>query len=170
MKNGVEKKTVRITQEDCDCARFLMRKGYTVKSIANTLKCDPSTVSKIKAADFRLEAYLENRKESNRKDADRKKKEKMRAELREQAAKDRETIMEQEKKRQAQLAGQIEMDLKAAEAKLNINPDEVKQEMSEAVKMKRFLAGQIGEIVKALNGITEELKKLNDRMQEMRKE
>lgn len=151
--NGVEKKTARITQEDCDCARFLMRKGYTVKSIANTLKCDPSTVSKIKAAEFRLEAYLENRKESNRKDADRKKKEKMRAELREQAAKDRETIMEQEKRR-AQLAGQMEMDLQPEKA-------EEKPEMSEAVKMKRFLAGQIGEIVKALNGITEELKKLN---------
>lgn len=160
--NGVEKKTARITQEDCDCARFLMRKGYTVKSIANTLKCDPSTVSKIKAADFRLEAYLEARKESNRKDADRKKKEKMRAELREQAEKDRETIMEQEKKRQAQLAGQIEMDLQPEKAE--------KPEMSDQTKMKRFLAGQIGEIVKALNGITEELKKLNNRMQEMRKE
>lgn len=161
--NGVEKKTARITQEDCDCARFLMRKGYTVKSIANTLKCDPSTVSKIKAADFRLEAYLENRKESNRKDADRKKKEKMRAELREQAAKDREAIQEQEKKRQAQLAGQMEMDLQPEKA-------EEKPEMSEAVKMKRFLAGQIGEIVKALNGITEELKKLNESLHELRKE
>lgn len=150
--NGVEKKTARITQEDCDCAKFLMRKGYTVKSIANTLKCDPSTVSKIKAADFRLEAYLENRKESNRKDADRKKKEKMRAELREQAEKDRETIQEQEKRR-AQLAGQIEMDLQPEKAE--------KPEMSDKTKMMRFLAGQIGEIVKALNGITEELKKLN---------
>lgn len=150
--NGVGKKT-RITQEDCDCARFLMRKGYSIKSIANTLKCDPSTVSKIKTADFRLDAYLENRKESNRKDADRKKKEKVRAELREQAEKDRETIQEQEKRR-AQLAGQIEMDLQPEKA-------EEKPDMSEAVKMKRFLAGQIGEIVKALNGITEELKKLN---------
>lgn len=152
MKNGVEKKTVRITQEDCDCARLLMRKGYTVKSIASTLKCDPSTVSKIKTADFRLDAYLENRKESNRKDADRKKKEKMRAELREQAAKDRETIMEQEKRRE-QLMGQMEMDLQPEKAE--------KPEMSAETKMKRFMAGQISEIVKALNGITEELKKLN---------
>lgn len=149
--NGVGKKT-RITQEDCDCARFLMRKGYSIKSIANTLKCDPSTVSKIKTADFRLEAYLENRKESNRKDADRKKKEKVRAEMREQAEKDRETIQEQEKRR-AQLAGQIEMDLQPEKAE--------KPEMSDQTKMMRFLAGQIGEIVKALNGITEELKKLN---------
>ena len=151
MNNGVGKKT-RITQEDCDCARFLMRKGYSIKSIANTLKCDPSTVSKIKTADFRLEAYLENRKESNRKDADRKKKEKVRAELREQAEKDRETIQEQEKRR-AQLAGQIEMDLQPEKAE--------KPEMSDQTKMMRFLAGQIGEIVKALNCITEELKKLN---------
>ena len=151
--NGVEKKTARITQEDCDCARLLMRKGYTVKSIANTLKCDPSTVSKIKAADFRLEKYLENRKESNRKDAERKKKDKAREEMRKQMEKDTGTIMEQERKyREAHnpLEGQIKMDLEPEKA-----------EMSEAVKMKRFLAGQIGEIVKALNGITEDLKKLN---------
>ena len=139
MNNGVEKKTTRITQEDCDCARFLMRKGYSIKSIANTLKCDPSTVSKIKTADFRLEAYLENRKESNRKDAERKAARKQKAET--------ETAPAEE-----QVPGQIEMDL---------TPAEEKPEMSEAVKMKRFLAGQIGEIVKALNGITEELKKLN---------
>ena len=138
--NGVGKKT-RITQEDCDCARFLMRKGYSIKSIANTLKCDPSTVSKIKTADFRLEAYLENRKESNRKDAERKAARKQKAET--------ETAPAEE-----QVAGQIEMDLQPEKA-------EEKPEMSEAVKMKRFLAGQIGEIVKALNGITEELKKLN---------
>ena len=138
--NGVGKKT-RITQEDCDCARFLMRKGYSIKSIANTLKCDPSTVSKIKTADFRLEAYLENRKESNRKDAERKAARKQKAET--------ETAPAEE-----QVPGQIEMDLQPEKA-------EEKPEMSEAVKMKRFLAGQIGEIVKALNGITEELKKLN---------
>ena len=148
MNNGVEKKTTRITQEDCDCARFLMRKGYSIKSIANTLKCDPSTVSKIKAADFRLEAYLENRKESNRKDAERKAARKQKEET--------ETAPAEE-----QVPGQMVMDL---------TPAEEKPEMSEAVKMKRFLAGQIGEIVKALNGITEELKKLNNRMQEMRKE
>ena len=139
MNNGVEKKSMRITQEDCDCARFLMRKGYSIKSIANTLKCDPSTVSKIKTADFRLEAYLENRKESNRKDAERKAARKQKAET--------ETAPAEE-----QVPGQMVMDL---------TPAEEKQEMSEAVKMKRFLAGQIGEIVKALNGITEELKKLN---------
>ena len=33
--------------------------------------------------------------------------------------------------------------------------------MSDSTKMMRFLAGQVGEIVKALNAITEELKKLN---------
>ena len=139
MNNGVEKKTTRITQEDCDCARFLMRKGYTIKSIASTLKCDASTVSKIKAADFRLETYLENRKVSNRKDAERKAARKQKAET--------ETAPAEE-----QIPGQMVMDL---------TPAEEKPEMSEAVKMKRFLAGQIGEIVKALNGITEELKKLN---------
>lgn len=53
-----------------------------------------------------------------------------------------------------QIKGQMEMDLKPAA------PEE-KPEMSEATKMKRFLAAQVDEIVKALNAITEELKKLN---------
>ena len=146
--SGVDKKKEPITQEKCDVAKFLFRNGNSMKVIAQTLRVNPSTVSKIKAADFRLEAYLENRKESNRKDAERKAARKQKAET--------ETAPAEE-----QVPGQIEMDL---------TPAEEKPEMSEAVKMKRFLAGQIGEIVKALNGITEELKKLNDRMQEMRKE
>lgn len=52
-----------------------------------------------------------------------------------------------------QIKGQMEMDL---------TPEpEKKPEMSDSTKMMRFLAGQVGEIVKALNAITEELKKLN---------
>ena len=52
-----------------------------------------------------------------------------------------------------QIHGQMEMDL---------TPEpEKKPEMSDSTKMMRFLAGQVGEIVKALNAITEELKKLN---------
>jgi IS30 family transposase len=150
--NGVEKKTPRITQEDCDCARFLMRKGYTIKSIAGTLKCDPSTVSKIKTADFRLETYLENRKENNRKEKEKKSRQKT-------------MLIDLVPKAETpeMLAGQMEMDLKPAK------PEE-KPEMSAETKMKRFLAGQIGEIVKALNGITEELKKLNESLHELRKE
>lgn len=53
-----------------------------------------------------------------------------------------------------QIKGQMEMDLTQTEP-------EKKPEMSESTKMMRFLAGQVGEIVKALNAITEELKKLN---------
>lgn len=139
--SGVDKKRVLITQESCDVARFLMRKGNSIKTIAQTLGCNPSTVSKIKTAGFDLQTYLENRKENNRQTAENKKK----------AAEEKPEVVDYTK---APIQGQMEMDLKPAA------PEE-KPEMSEATKMKRFLAAQVDEIVKALNAITEELKKLN---------
>ena len=144
--NGVEKKRVRITQEDCDCARFLMRKGYSIKTIAQTLKVDASTVSKIKGADFRLERYLENRKASNKLTAENKKK----------AA---EEVIDYTK---APIEGQMEMDLTPAKTEKKTEGDWRKDFVqSENARMMRFLAAQADEIVKALNAITEELKRLN---------
>ena len=64
--NGVDKKREQITQEKCDVAKFLFRNGNSMKVIAQTLRVNPSTVSKIKTAGFNLEKYLENRKASNR--------------------------------------------------------------------------------------------------------
>ena len=138
--SGVDKKRELITQESCDVARFLMRKGNSVRTIAQTLGCNPSTVSKIKTAGFDLQTYLENRKENNRQTAEKKK-----------AAEEKPEVVDYTK---APIQGQMEMDLTPTA------PEE-KPEMSEATKMKRFLAAQVDEIVKALNAITEELKKLN---------
>ena len=139
--NGVERKEkVVITQEECDIARFLMRKGNKIKSIAVTLGCDPSTVSKIKAADFNLEKYLEMRRESNRKtEANRKK-----------AAEVPEVI----DYTTAPIAGQMEMDLEAAQPEKN-------PEMSDTTKMMRFIASQVDKLTEALNAITAELQKMN---------
>ena len=148
--NGVERKRQRITQEDCDIARFFTRRGMKMNEIAKMLKVDASTISKMKAGDFRLEQYLEIRKESNRKQTEKKAEDALN---REQKITPAPSLM--------QLAGQMEM---------NLNQEAEAPEMSEAVKMKRFLAGQIGEIVKALNGITEELKKMNESLHELRKE
>lgn len=62
-------------------------------------------------------------------------------------------IEEEKEPEPEQIPGQMEMDL---------TPEpEKKPEKSDSTKMMRFLAGQVGEIVKALNAITEELKKLN---------
>ena len=138
--SGVDKKREQITQEKCDVAKFLFRNGNSMKVIAQTLKVNPSTVSKIKTAGFDLKTYLENRKASNRQTAENKKK----------AAEEQPEVIDYTT---APIEGQMEMDL---------TPEpEKKPEMRDSTKMKRFLAGQVGEIVKALNAITEELKKLN---------
>lgn len=138
--SGVDKKKEPITQEKCDVAKFLFRNGNSMKVIAQTLRVNPSTVSKIKTAGFDLEKYLENRKASNRLTAENKKK----------AAEVQPEVIDYTT---APIEGQMEMDL---------TPEpEKKPEMSDSTKMMRFLAGQVGEIVKALNAITEELKKLN---------
>lgn len=62
----------KLTQEDCDIARFFMRRGMKMKEIGKIIGVDPSTVGKIQKADFRLETYLEQRKEMNRKTAENK--------------------------------------------------------------------------------------------------
>lgn len=138
--SGVDKKKEPITQASCDVAKFLFRKGNSMKVIAQTLGVNPSTVSKIKTAGFDLETYLENRKASNRLTAENKKK----------AAEEQPEVIDYTT---APIEGQMEMDLTPEKAE--------KPEMSAETKMKRFLAGQVSEIVKALNAITEELKKLN---------
>ena len=139
--NGVDKrKKEPITQESCDVAKFLMKKGCKIKSIAQTLNCDPSTVSKIKAADFNLEKYLEMRKASNRKTAENKAK----------AAEAPEVV----DYTMTPVPGQIEMDLDAA-------TPEKKPEMSDTTKMMRFFASQVEKLAEALNGIAAELQKMN---------
>ena len=147
MNSGVEKKKTRITQEDCDIARFFTRRGMKMKQIAEVLKVDSSTICKMKAADFQLDRYLENRKESNRKDAERK------------AALKAAQEAEKPEPAEDQVQGQIEMDLQAAEAKLNI-PAEEKPEMSEQTKLMRFQAHQADRIVKKLDEILEALRGL----------
>ena len=127
MNNGVGRK--KITQEDCDIVRFFTRRGMKMKDIGKMLGLDASTICKIKAGDFRLEQYLEIRKESNRKSAEKK------------AA---ETV---------QLAGQMEMNLK---------PEAETPEMSEQTKMMRFQAHLADRIIKKLDEILTELRKMQN--------
>jgi hypothetical protein len=139
--NGVDKrKKEPITQASCDVAKFLFRKGNSMKVIAQTLGVNPSTVSKIKTAGFDLETYLENRKASNRKTAENKAK----------AAEAPEVV----DYTMAPVPGQIEMDLDAA-------TPEKKPEMSDTTKMMRFFASQVEKLAEALNGIAAELQKMN---------
>ena len=62
----------RLTQEDCDTVRYLLKYGRTLKEIAEIIHVDPSTVGKIRLADYDLPTYLEQRKAMNRKTAENK--------------------------------------------------------------------------------------------------
>ena len=72
MNAATEVKRHKLTQEDCDIARFFTKRRMKLKEIGKIIGVDPSTVGKIQKADFRLETYLEQRKEMNRKTAENK--------------------------------------------------------------------------------------------------
>lgn len=57
----------KLTQEDCDTVRYLLKYGRTLKEIAEIIHVDPSTVGKIRLANYDLPTYLEQRKAMNRK-------------------------------------------------------------------------------------------------------
>ena len=57
----------RLTQEDCDTVRYLLNYGRTLKEIGEIIRVDPSTVGKIRLADYNLEKYLAQRKAMNEK-------------------------------------------------------------------------------------------------------
>ena len=137
--NGVETKRHPVTQEDCNIARFFTKRGMKIKDIAKMLNVDASTISKIKSADFRLDQYLELRKESNRKTAENKAKKKI------------ELLPAVLSMPGEQLAGQMQMDLKPETP-----------EMSDQTKMMRFQAHQTDRIIKKLDEILTELRSMRD--------
>ena len=111
-------KKVEITQELCRKAQMMLA-GGKAREVARLLGVSETTVSRIKAAGFDPVKYAENT--------------------------DRRRIIEKNTKAdkaieeiREQVAGQICMDLQSAE--------EQKPEMSEQVKMMRFLAGKFNEV------------------------
>ena len=62
----------KLTQEDCDTVRLLLARQRTLKEIAEIISVDPSTVGKIRLANYDLQTYLEQRKQMNRKTKERK--------------------------------------------------------------------------------------------------
>lgn len=57
----------KLSQEDCETVRYLLKYGRTLKEIAEIIHVDPSTVGKIRLANYDLPTYLEQRKAMNRK-------------------------------------------------------------------------------------------------------
>lgn len=151
------KKRHRLTQEDCDTAKYLMEHRQTLQEIGKIIGVDPSTVGKIRLADYNLEKYLEQRKAMNKKTAENKA-----AERKRRAAlfKNVEAVQEQILKDLGletadgiakgveQVAGQLQMELPEAE--------EPKQD--DQTKMMRFFAAQVDKIAKRLDVLIDVLK------------
>ena len=110
----MKKERTQITQELCDHVRILLAGGANLNKAAEITKTGHATISRIKAAGFSAEVYRQNQLK------------------RQEKPKVTVTISHEE------LAGQMEMDLQAAE--------EPKAEMSDQTKMMRFQAGQVDKI------------------------
>ena len=109
----MKKERTQITQELCDHVKILLAGGANLNKAAEITKTGHATISRIKAAGFSAEVYRQNQL---------KRQEKPKVTL----------VINHE-----ELAGQMEMDLQAAEET---------KEMSDQTKMMRFQAHQVDKI------------------------
>lgn len=127
----MKKERTQITQELCEHVRILLAGGANLNKAAEITGTGHATISRIKAAGFSAEVYRQNQ------------------------------LKQKEKKPEAvqtvkheELAGQMKMDLRAAE--------ESKAEMSDQTKLMRFQAHQVDKIMMMQQGIIGKLERLND--------
>ena len=171
-----KKKRHRLTQADCDMAKYLMEHRQTLQEIGKIIGVDSSTVGKIRLAGYNLETYLAQRKAMNEKTRENKKN-RYKALVEEtteefaNAAKGKtaEEIVEEAKKRprnyqeyllqltskaasnseRKEVAGQMQMDLSEAE--------EPKQD--ELMKLMRFFAAQVDKVLKKMDELIDAIPK-----------
>ena len=133
-----EAKKTQITDQVCKQIQLMLKGGAKQTEVGALLGIHPSTVSKIAKAGFSVEQYLENKK--------------IEREREKQAMKPAEEPQPAEE----QVPGQIEMDLTPG-----------KPEMSDHVKMMRFMAGQVDKLYMKMETINDTL---NQILRVMRKE
>ena len=144
-----EAKKMQITDQVCKQIQLMLNGGANQTEVGALLGIHASTVSKIAKAGFSVEQYLENKK--------------IEREREKQAMKPAEEPQPAEE----QVPGQIEMDLTPG-----------KPEMSDQVKMMRFVAGQVDKIIGQMmvnnDALLMKLDRLNDTLNQilrvMRKE
>ena len=158
----------KLTQGDCDTARLMMERQQTLKEIAKVIRCDPSTVGKIRACNYDLQTYLEYRKKMNKKTKDNKL-------AREAGARRLSGLVtsaedeERDKKILEQLMRKAEQDRKILEKAVKEPevPGQMRMELPEAeepkqdeqAKMMRFFAAQVDKIAKRLDVLIDVLQK-----------
>ena len=128
-----EAKKAQINDQICKQIALMRRGGANQTEIAQLIGINSSTVSRIERAGFDYQKYLESRK------AEREKEKQRREEPEQQAAEE-------------QVPGQIEMEL--------VKASEKPAEMSDQVKMMRFMAGQIDKLVLKMGHINDTLNML----------
>lgn len=131
----MKKERTQITQELCDHVKILLAGGANVNKAAEITKTGHATISRIKAAGFDAEVYRKQQ-------------------LKRQEKKKPEVVLTINHE---ELAGQMEMDLQAAEEP---------KEMSDQTKMMRFQAHQadkiIGQMMVNNDALLMKLDRLND--------
>ena len=133
-----EAKKVQITDPICKQIKLMLKGGAKQTEVGALMGIHPSTISKIAKAGFSVEKYLESKKAER---------ERMKQETK---------PAEEQQQAEEQVPGQIEMDLTPG-----------KPEMSEQVKMMRFMAGQVDKLYMKMETINDTL---NQILRVMRKE
>ena len=164
MNAATEVKRHKLTQTDCDMAKYLLEHGQTLKEIAVIIKCDPSTVGKIRLANYDLQTYLSQRKEMNRKTQ-----EKKRAAIRRmEELENREQTMAGVKpmsrwpklseifppvaeENEAEVPGQMKMDLEQKQAEEPEKKDDNRMMKFQAAMMDKLLK-KLDELIDVLRG------------------
>lgn len=136
-----EAKRTQITEQICKQAQLMRKGGANQTEIGKLLGVNPCTISRIEAAEFDLETYTKMMKERREKERKAKKDEVV-------LVYDPSILDEYRREQEAKTAegpipGQIEMDLTTAKP----------AEMSDQVKMMRFIAGQVDKLYMKLDTI-----------------
>ena len=135
-----EAQRTQITEQMCKQVELMRKGGANQTEIGHLLGVNPCTISRIEAAGFDLEKYVEMRKARREQEAA---KAKPKVELVYDPRIAEEYKREQEaKKAEEQIEGQMEMELTT-----------LKPEMSEQVKMMRFQAAQVDKLIMKLDQI-----------------
>lgn len=123
-------KKVQITEQICKQIKLMRKGGANQTEIGKLLGINPCTVSRLESSGFDLKTYQENRKARREKEQARKQE-------------------QEEPKAEEQIPGQMEMDLTPKPA-----------EMSDQVKMMRFIAGQVDKLYMKMETINDTMSQI----------
>jgi len=136
-----EAQRTQITEQMCKQVELMRKGGANQTEIGHLLGVNPCTISRIEAAGFDLDKYVEMRKARREQEAA-KAKPKVELVYDPRIAEEYRREQEAKKAEEQQVEGQIEMDLTT-----------LKPEMSEQVKMMRFQAAQVDKLIMKMDQI-----------------